>query len=86
MSTTLRKTIVVIASHDERKYFFSKDHCQNHGLNETYVPVTHYFPSEVVPRKELPTGHVNNVKDIVSVFYNDMVEIPNPDPKFQPRI
>lgn len=81
-----KKTIVVIANHDEGKYFFSTNHCQNHGLSEKYVPVTHYFPREVAPRKELPTGKVDNVKDIVLVFYNDMVEIPNPNPEFQPRI
>jgi hypothetical protein len=69
----------------DNTYFFSKDHCQNHGLGDKYVPCTYYLPSLVVPRECVPDGIINNVKDLISVFYYDMMEIPNPDNSMQPN-
>lgn len=60
--------VVIIGSHEEKKYFFSTDHCQDHGLNETYIPVSYNLGR---------TWHCKD--DIVSVFYQYMQEIPNPD-------
>lgn len=76
--------IVVISNMETGTYFFSKDHCQKHGLGDDYVSVTHYMPSMVKPREGLPDGIIRNVKDLVSVFYYDMKEIPNPDKDMQP--
>lgn len=78
------ETLVVISNMDDNTYFFSKDHCQNHGLGSNYVPCTHYLPSRVTPRESVPDGIVKDVKDLVSVFYCDMKEIPNPDKNMNP--
>jgi hypothetical protein len=78
----MKKQVVVIS--DEKTYFFSKDHCQNHGLGDNYVPCTHFIPSQVTPRESVPDGVIKDVKDLVSVFYHDMKEIPNPDTNMQP--
>jgi hypothetical protein len=69
---------------DERTYFFSTDHCQEHGLGENFVPCTHSIPSWVYPRECVPDGWINTKEQLVSVFYHDMKEIPNPDPRYQP--
>lgn len=78
----MKKQVVVIS--DEKTYFFSKDHCQNHGLGDNYVPCTHFIPSKVKPRESVPDGVIKDVKDLVAVFYHDMKEIPNPDTNMQP--
>jgi len=77
------KTQIVVISNDNT-YFFSKNHCQNHGLGDEYVPCTHYIPSYVEPRNSVPDGIVKNVSDLVAVFYHDMKEIKNPDDNMQP--
>lgn len=82
----MRESIVVISNMEENTYFFSKDHCQNHGLGDSFVPCTHYIPSSVVPRESLPDGIIKNVTDLVAVFYYDMKEIPNPDPNMKPDL
>ncbi len=79
-----KKQIVVISNLDTMEYFFSKDHCQDHGMGESWVPCTHCIPTHVVPRPSVPDGIVKNINDIVSVFYYDMKEIPNPDSNMQP--
>jgi hypothetical protein len=79
------KTIIIISNEETNTFFFSNDHCQNHGLGKDFVPVTHYLPSRVVPRESVPDGIVKNVEDLVAVFYHYMEEIPNPDPSFQPN-
>lgn len=81
----MKKQIVVISNVDSGEYFFSTDHCQNHGLGNKFVPCTHYIPSCVVPRDSVPDGIVKNVSDLVAVFYYDMIEIPNPDSNKQPN-
>lgn len=78
----MKNQIVVISN--DNNYFFSKNHCQNHGLGSEYVPCTHYIPRNVAPRESVPDGIVKNVKDLVAVFYYDMEEIPNPDTSMQP--
>jgi len=80
----MKDQIVVISSYDRGTYFFSKNHCQNHGLGKDYVPCTHYIPSNVVPRESVPDGVIKNIKDLVAVFYLDMNEIKNPDKTLQP--
>jgi len=80
----MKNQVVVISNMDDNTYFFSKDHCQNHGLGKNYVPCTHYLPSQVTPRESVPDGIVKNVKDLVAVFYYDAIEIPNPDVNMQP--
>ena len=81
---TMKKQVVVISNMDNNTYFFSKDHCQNHGLGSNFVPCTHYIPSQVEPRESVPDGIVKDVKDLVAVFYSDMQEIKNPDVNMQP--
>ena len=78
------QTIVTISNLGDNTFFFSKDHCQEHGLGNEYVPCTHYIPSMVTPRESVPDGVIKNVKDLVAVFYYDMIEIPNPNPNMQP--
>lgn len=80
----MKDQIIVISNMDDNTYFFSKNHCQNHGLGKSYVPCTHYVPMNVAPRKSVPDGVVKNVKDLVAVFYFDMKEILNPDKQMQP--
>jgi hypothetical protein len=80
----MKDQIIVISNMDDNTYFFSKNHCQNHGLGDKFVPCTHYIPSYVAPRKSVPDGIVKNVSDLVAVFYDDMEEIPNPDKEMQP--
>jgi len=52
---------------------------------ENYVPCSHTVPMYVEPRPDIPDGFVRNATDLVNVFYDDMKEIPNPDPNFQPK-
>ncbi len=82
----MKKQIVVISNMDDNTYFFSTNHCQDHGLGINFVPCTHYLPSRVEPRESVPDGIIKNVKDLVAVFYYDMREIPNPDSSMQPVI
>ena len=78
-----KETIIVIVSYETIKYFFSIDHCQDHKLGKTYVPTTHYLPSEAVPRKGLEDGIIKNKEDLKTVFYYDMEEIRNPNQEKQ---
>ena len=80
----MKNQVVVISNMDNNTYFFSKDHCQNHGLGSNFVPCTHYLPSQVEPRESVPDDIVKDVKDLVAVFYYDMQEIKNPDVNMQP--
>lgn len=80
----MKNQVVVISNMNDNTYFFSKDHCQNHGLGNNFVPCTHYLPSQVEPRESVPDGIVKDVKDLVAVFYYDMQEIKNPDVNMQP--
>lgn len=80
----MKNQVVVISNMNNNTYFFSTDHCQNHGLGSNYVSTTHYLPSQVKPRESVPDGIINDVKDLVAVFYHDMKEIPNPDSNMRP--
>lgn len=72
-------TIITISSEEHNNYFFTNDHCQRHGLDNTYVPCTYYLPMYVVPRESVPDGIVDTKEKLVAVFYKDKVEIPNPE-------
>lgn len=76
-------SIVVISSEEKGEYFLSKDHCQNHGMGADYVAVTHYLPSNVVPRMGLEDGIIKNIEDLILVFYSDKQKIENPNKKFK---
>lgn len=80
----MKTSITVISSHETGNYFFSTDHCQEHGLGNSYVPCTYNVPMMVEPRKSVPDGIVKNFEDIKSVFYFDMTEIENPQKKYIP--
>lgn len=84
--------ICIHARHTDtvREYFFSTDHCQGvEGRErgtypEGFVPTTFYLPQTVVARPSLPSGRVETVADILTVFFDDYQEVPNPDPRYQP--
>ncbi len=80
----MKKSIVIISNMSNKTFFFSTNHCQKHGLGDDYVPCTHTIPNLVTPRETLPSGLIKNVQDLITVFYDDMIEIPNPDQKMQP--
>ncbi len=72
-SNKMSKIIKIISSYEEKKYFFTTDHCQDHGLGDTYIPASYNIGM---------TWH--NKCDVVSVFYQHMDEIPNPNPEYKP--
>jgi hypothetical protein len=74
----MRTTLITISSFETNKFFFTDNHCQDHGLGETYVPCTYTLPITVVPRPCLPNGIVKTKEDLISIFYTDMQQIPNP--------
>ncbi len=78
----MKHSLTVIEN--ELVYFFSTDHCQNHGLGPNFVPVTYNWPCRVVERPGVEDGIVDTLDKLKLVFYKDMKEIPNPDPNFQP--
>ena len=89
-----RSSIIIHSKlHDMKReeYFFSTDHCQGvKGRSEgTYpegfVPCTFTLPMSVVPRPSLLSGRVETVADLINIFFSDAKEIPNPDPRYQPK-
>lgn len=74
----MKNNIVIISNDDNKTYFKSSNHCQKHGNLTGYVPCTHYYPSNVVPRESLPDGIIKCDKDVINVFYDDYTEIDNP--------
>lgn len=70
--------ITIISNLDTLQYFFANNHCQEHGLGDSFVPCTYRLPIQVEPRDILLSGIINTKEDLVNIFYNDMVEIPNP--------
>lgn len=80
----MQKTeIITITSYDEGKFFFTTDHCQKHGLGDSWVPTTTYLPMQVAPRESLPDGIIKNKEDYKKVFCYDLEEIKNPQEEFQ---
>lgn len=79
-----RTHIVIISSYNKNQYFFSNDHCQDHGLGEDFVPVTHYLPARCVPREGIEDGIIDTVEKWLICCYSDMTEIENPDINFKP--
>lgn len=71
--------IIIHSSLVKRQYFFSDNHCQEHGLGKDWVPVTHTLPFFSVPREGLEDGLVDTVEKLILVFYSDMKQIPNPN-------
>lgn len=80
--------VVIHSNLHTGEYFFSTSHIQGVKAKETYpegfVPTTHYLPHSVVARPALPTGWVTNLKELLTIYYYDAKEIPNPDPSYQP--
>ena len=74
--------IIVKESWKDGKHFFTTDHCQE-GYDD-YTPTTFNIPMNVTPRPSLPSGEVKTKQDIITIFLDDSVEIPNPDPNYQP--
>lgn len=70
--------ITIISNMDTMQYFIADNHCQEHNLGDAFVPCTYRLPMFVEPRKTLPSGVINTKEDLVTIFYDDMVEIPNP--------
>lgn len=68
----MSKTVTVFSNLKIMQFFQSVDHCQHHGLGDDWVPITHNI---------LPHTTKN---DILRVFYDDQLEIDNPDINFQP--
>jgi len=77
--------ITTISNLSLGQFFFTTDHCQKHGLGPDWVPCTATLPMHVVPRLCVPDGIVRTKEDYMKVFYLDSVEIPNPDPTFDPE-
>lgn len=82
------KTVIIHSSRSLGRYFRSTNHMQRIESYEKYpagyVPVTFSLPHRVVPRTTLPTGVVETEQDLITIYFADAIEIPNPDPKFQP--
>ncbi len=80
--------VVIHANLERKEYFFSTDHCQGVRASTNYpagfVPTSFHLPMSVVPRPSLPSGRVETAKDVITVFFSDDTEIPNPDASFQP--
>lgn len=79
------KTITIISSLDRKLFFQSTDHCQEHELGSDFIPVTYTLPMQVSPRKSLPNGLIKNLNELISIFYDDMIEIPNPNKNYIPK-
>lgn len=83
--------VVVHTNVNTGDYFFSTDHCQKTHAPQTYptesgwVPTTYYLPQGCVPRPSLPEGVIRTQADVVTIFHHGDREIPNPDPRYQPR-
>lgn len=76
--------IITISNLSTMQYFFTTDHCQDHGLGDDWVPCTYKLPGYVEPRACVPDGYVRTKEDYVNVFLDDMQEIPNPNSNYQP--
>ena len=68
----MRQQIIVISNYEDNTYFFTKDHCQEHGLGDNFVPCTHTLPGMVQPRNSVPDGIVKNVNEgVICKLNND---------------
>lgn len=86
----MHRSVIIMSNMDRGEYFFSTDHCQRIHAPETFpsgswVPTTFYLPQGCVPRPSLPTGLIDSRADIVTIFHQGDREIPNPDPRYQPK-
>lgn len=79
--------VTIHSSLNRKEYFFSTDHCQQVHAPETYpkgfVATSFYLPMTVVPRASLPSGIVQTVKDVITIFHSGDKEIPNPEKKYK---
>jgi hypothetical protein len=86
----MRRAVIIHSSMDRGEYFFSTDHCQgvrardNYPHDQGFVPTTFHLPLKVVARPSLPSGMVESVEDVITIFHSRDREIPNPDSKYQP--
>lgn len=85
------KSIVIHSNYETGRFFRSTDHCQGVRSPSTYPdgfgPCTFHLPHYVTPRPILPSGLVETEADMIAIYFSDcdVVEIPNPDPKYQPK-
>ena len=75
----VRNNITIISNIDTMQFFVADNHCEEHNLGDAFVPCTYSLPMFVTPRDFLPSGIIKSKEDLVNVFYDDMVEIPNPN-------
>lgn len=71
--------IIRIENCDTKQYFYTLDHCQEHGLGSNWVSIITQLPIEVTPRPGVEHGLVTNLEEYETVFNKDYTEIPNPD-------
>lgn len=76
--------IITIQNVDTNEFFFTTDHCQDHGFGPKWVKCIYNIPMSVAPRKSLLSGVIKSVDDLVKVFYSNDKEINNPDSNYQP--
>lgn len=70
------KTVVVISSFEEKKFFFSDDHCFGvRVLPGHWVPSTSVFPMSVTPRPGLEDGIIDTIEKYISVFEKEREQI-----------
>jgi hypothetical protein len=60
------ESIITISNLSTGQFFFTTDHCQNHGLGPNWVPCTATLPMHVVPRPCVPDGVVRTKEDYVN--------------------
>jgi len=80
----------IFSSSELHQFFFSTDHIQRYRspiggqIDESFVPCSGSLPIYVVPRPSLPNGLVDTLDKYIQIFHDDEIEIPNPDPNYQP--
>jgi hypothetical protein len=76
--------IITISNLDRQEFFFTKNYTQDHGLGPDWVHCSTRIPMYVEPRPCVPDGWVRNVEDYINVFYDDHIQIENPDRELDP--
>jgi len=74
----MRNNYLIVVSNDDTKEYFISDKHDDYGL-KGFIPVTHYLPSHVVPRKGFENGILKTPQDILNLFYDDYTDISNTD-------
>lgn len=74
--------IITISNLTTKEFFFTTDHCQDHGLGPEWVPCSYRLPMTVTPREGIEDGIVDTPRKLVKVFYDDHIKVLNPDPEY----